>query len=137
MKLTENETIDYLRIHLTNEGWKINNADICFGQKQGIDLKATKDGKTMLVEVKGAVADSKSPTSKNKDKFDSGQIKTHFGMAIVKMLVEKNKDSKNILAIAHPDDEDIRRVIGNLIPYLKNLSIRHYWVSETKLNLEV
>jgi len=80
------------------------------------------------VRCKGARAGDGAPTKK-REHFDSDQIKTHFGKAIVKMLEEKAKNSKVGLAIAHPDDGDIKKAIGNMIPFLQNFGIKYYWVS--------
>lgn len=125
-KLTENQTIEILMNHLENNGWKIES--YCLGQTRGHDIVAAKNGEVMFMEVKGAKADDSSPTKK-RSHFDSGQVKTHFGKAIVKMLEERFKNPTVTLAIAHPDDENIRKAIGNLTPQLKELNIHHYWVS--------
>lgn len=80
------------------------------------------------MEAKGAKASNISPT-KRREYFNSGQIKTHFGKAIVKVLEEKLLNPKAILAIAHPDDSSIRKSIGHIIPFLKTLGIKHFWIS--------
>ncbi len=126
-KLTENQTIKILMTYLVKNGWKIDS--YCLGQTKGCDIVASKNENIMLMEVKGAKADENSPTKK-RNYFDSGQIKTHFGKAIVKMLEERFKNPGVILAIVHPDDENIRKAIGHLTPQLKDLNMRHYWVSE-------
>ncbi len=126
-KLTENQTIELLMKYLIKLGWRIESH--CLDQTRGIDIVASKNEETMLIEVKGARAGDYSPTKK-RDYFDSGQIKTHFGKAIVKMMEERFKNTKSTLAIAHPDDENIRKAIGNLTPLLKGLDIKHFWVSE-------
>lgn len=41
-----------------------------------------------------------------------------------------NKNSQHIYAIAHPDDELIRKTIGHIIPQLEKLNIKHYWVKK-------
>ena len=126
-KLTEDETVKILADYLGKCGWTIKS--LCFGQARGNDIVASKSNAMLIVEVKGARASDNSPTKKRKH-FDAGQIKTHFGAALVKILQEKHLNPKNKLAIAHPDDEDIRRTIGHLIPFLSILNIKHYWVSD-------
>ena len=71
--------------------------------------------------------------TKKREHFDSGQIKTHFGKALVKMLHEKSLNPKAKLAIAHPDDDDIKKAIGHIIPFLKSLGITHFWVSQNQV----
>jgi hypothetical protein len=126
MKLTEDEVVKLLMKHLEKEGWNINS--FCLGQKHGTDIIASKSNIQLIVEAKGAKASESSPTKK-RDYFDSGQIKTHFGKAIVKILEEKHKNPKSELAIAHPNDTDLRKTIGHLLPYLKTIGIKHFWIS--------
>lgn len=126
MKLTEDEIVIILRSHLEKDGWNIES--FCLGQERGIDIVASKSSVQLIVEAKGAKASDSSPT-KIREHFDSGQIKTHFGKAIVKILEEKYKNPKSELAIAHPDDPDLRKTIGHLLPYLKKIGIKHFWVS--------
>ena len=125
-KLTEDETVTFLADHLKQNGWTVDS--FCLGQKHGCDIIASKSNSTLIVEVKGARAGDNSPTKK-REHFDIGQIKTHFGKALVKALEEKYLNPKNKFAIAHPDDKDIRRTIGHLTPFLKTLGIKHFWVS--------
>ena len=126
VKLTEDETVTLLATHLQKCGWTVDS--FCLGQKHGCDIIASKSKSVLIVEVKGARAGDNSPTKK-RDFFNSGQIKTHFGKAIVKILEEKKLNPSNNLAIAHPDDNDIRRAIGHLTPFLKTLGVKHFWVS--------
>lgn len=125
-KLTEDETILILMKHLEADGWGI--VSHCLGQTRGHDIVAHKLDSVLLIEVKGARASDNSPT-KRRFYFDSGQIKTHFGKAIVKILDDKHLNPLANFAIAHPSDSMIRRAIGHLTPYLKSLEIQHFWVS--------
>lgn len=124
--MTEDETIILLMKYLENEGWNVDAH--CLGQTRGCDIEASKAGTRIYIEVKGARAGDDAPT-KRRQHFDSGQIKTHFGKAIIKVLEDKNKYPGSEFAIAHPDDKDIRKAIGNLIPYLNNIGVKHFWVS--------
>lgn len=126
MKLTENEVVTILMDYLQNEGYKIDS--YCLGQTHGKDIVAEKDNQKLIVEAKGAMASNQSPT-KTRKQFDSSQIKAHFGRALVKVLEEKYSEPSSVVAIAHPEDEYIRKLIGHLSPFLKSLGIRHYWVS--------
>jgi len=132
LKLTENETILLLVEHLKLDGYTIES--YCLGQSKGCDIVAKKNDKNIYIEVKGARANDNSPT-KRREYFNSGQIKTHFGKAIVKILsdINKSKNSNSQYAIAHPKDNDIIKAIGHLTPYLRNLNIKHYWVSKTEI----
>ncbi|MEO6150771.1 MAG: hypothetical protein ABIP28_11440 [Mucilaginibacter sp.] len=125
-KLTEDETIGILMNHLIKDGWVIDSH--CLGQTKGCDIITSKNGEKLYIEVKGAKAGDKSPTKK-REYFDSGQIKTHFGKAIVKILDDKYLNPNSNFAIAHPNDTAIKKSIGNLTPFLKEIGIKHFWVS--------
>ena len=126
IKLTEDEVVKILIGYLKSHGWTIDS--FCLGQTHGKDIVASKANSTLIVEAKGAKASDSSQT-KRREYFDSGQIKTHFGKALVKVLDEKHLNPKAKLAIAHPDDTAIRNTIGHLIPFLKTFGIKHFWVS--------
>jgi hypothetical protein len=126
MKLTEDEIVNFLMDYLKRSQWNIDSH--CLGHAHGCDIVASRNNTELVVEVKGARASENSPIRKRQH-FDSGQIKTHFGKAIVKILEEKYHRPKSKFAIAHPEDGDIRKIIGHLVPFLKNLGIKHYWVS--------
>ena len=113
--------------HLENEGYSIES--YCLGQSRGYDIVAIRNNEKLLIEVKGAKAHKDSPT-KRRDFFNSGQIKTHLGKAIIKCLETKVSYPDAIIAIAHPEDEQIRKAIGGIIPELNKIGIIHYWVSE-------
>ena len=130
-QLTENQTIRYLVRHLENEKWTIGE-NFRLSHQRGIDAEARKGNTVMLIEVKGAKAHKNAPTKKRK-KFSGGQINAHFGAAIVKVLKLQNDDPKALIAIAHPDDAFLRKHLTPLIPYLKMLGCRHYWVSKTAI----
>ena len=118
--------------HLVSRSWSIES--YCLGQKRGYDIVATRSGERLYVEAKGAKASDNSPTKKRKF-FDSGQIKDHFGKALVKSLETKVKFPNAIVAIAHPDDKDIRRTIEGTIVLLKNIGIVHFWVGTKSIKL--
>jgi hypothetical protein len=127
MKLTEDEVIQLLIKHLEKHDWTVGDK-YCLGGKHGIDIEASKNGMRMLIEAKGAKASDTAP-HKKREKFDSGQIKVHFGKALVKVLHDKIKNPDAIVAIAQPDDADVRRVNGDIVPLLKEMGIKHFWVS--------
>ncbi len=111
--------------HLTKQGWKIDSH--CLGRTRGVDICASKGSQQLIIEAKGAKSGLDNPT---RLKFDSGQIKTHFGKALTKALTEKYKNPNAIVAIAHPFDDDIKKAISHLIYYLSQLNIKHFWVHE-------
>lgn len=125
-KLTEDQTIKILIEFLKKDFWEIESC--CFGQERGIDIVARKKGKRLYIEVKGAKASEKAPTKKS-DYFNSTQIRTHFGVAIIKAIKTQNRYPKDLVAIAQPDDDYIRKVLDGVVPALKKLNIIHFWVN--------
>lgn len=132
-KLTEDETVELLINYLATEEYDI--ISYCKGSKRGIDIVAKKENKKLLIEVKGAKANHDSKIKK-RPYFDSGQIKDHFGKAIVKALEMKTDNPNADIAIAQPDDELIRKHLTKSISHLKKLDIKHFWVSKNKIKLE-
>jgi hypothetical protein len=125
-QLTEDDTIKILMKYLVSENWKIESH--CLGQQRGYDIVANKGIEKLIIEVKGAKANDKSPT-KRRHHFDSGQIKSHFGKAIIKSFETQNVFPNAQVAIAHPDNEYLRKVIGTLITNINNAGITHFWVN--------
>ena len=126
-KLTEDETVELLMKHLENDGYNI--ISFCKGHKRGTDIIAEKNNRKLLVEVKGARANHNSKIKK-RPYFDSGQIKDHFGKAIVKSLEVKSEYPDCDIAIAHPEDDLIKKHINKSVQHLKKLEIFHFWVSK-------
>lgn len=113
---------------LSNRGWKILEMNL--GHKHGPDILARKGGNRIIVESKGSKGNPKSPVTTRK-RFDSGQIKDHFGKAIVKVLEERYKDPNAIVAIAHPDDEYIRKVLNDAAEEVRKMGIILFWVKSS------
>lgn len=124
-KILEDQIIDILIQWLENKGWKIE--DYCKGRKRGIDILAKKGNRTFIIEAKGAKGNPEHKTTK-KEGFNSSQLNTHLGVAIIKVLKERNNYPGAQIAIAHPDDEYIRKVLAPVIPDLKKVGIRFLWV---------
>ena len=126
-KLTEDETVELMMDFLKSDGYKI--LDYCKGHKRGIDITAERNNRKLLIEVKGARANHNSKIKK-RPYFDSGQIKDHFGKAIVKSLEVKSDYPDCDIAIAHPEDDLIKKHINKSVQHLKKLEIFHFWVSK-------
>lgn len=98
-KLTENRTIELLMLYLVQQGYQIES--FCLDQTRGYDIVAKRKSEKLFIEVKGAKAHKDSPT-KLQDFFNSGQIKTHIGKAIIKCLETKVTFPNAKIAIAPP-----------------------------------
>lgn len=125
MKLTENEVVRYLSEYLKRNDWSI--VSFCLGQTHGVDIVAEKEGQVLLIEAKGARANDIALTKK-REKFNAGQIKSHYGVAIIKAIELKKKNPSAIIAIAQPLDMDIKKAIGDIASEIEKLGIKHIWV---------
>ncbi len=125
--LIEDSVIDILCEYLKNSGW--GSIKKKKGHKRGVDIEASKNGKILIVEAKGAKGSPNSPVTK-KSKFSSGDIKTHFGKALVKVLEEKNKNPDIDIAIAYPNNEYIKKVLIYATPEIKKFGIKLFWISD-------
>ena len=132
-KLTEDEVVVYLSNWLQSKGWTITEK--CTGHTHGIDILAEKDGKKLFVEAKGARGNPKSHVT-TREYFDSGQLKTHLGKAIIKLLELKSKYPGNLYAIAQPDDEYLREHLEHIIQELNKLGFMIYWVKSAEEIIE-
>ena len=133
-QLTEDETIQILMKYLQSENWTIES--YCLGQQRGYDIVANRNNEKLIIEVKGAKANDKSPTKK-RESFDSGQLKTHLGKAVIKSFETQNNYPNAKVAIAHPDNSYIRKTIGNIIKNINKAGIIHFWVnSDGKIEIE-
>lgn len=99
----------------------------CLGSTRGNDIEAAKDGKLLIVEAKGAKGNLSTTT---RSKFDSGQIKTHFGKALVKVLEQRALNPSAQIAIAHPHDEYLMSVLATVRPEVSKLGIKMFWVKD-------
>lgn len=128
-KLTEDETIMLLIEHLKQNDWEI--VSYCLGQQRGYDVVAlNSSGQKLYIEAKGAKASDDSPTKK-RIYFNSGQIKDHFGKAIVKSLETQLEHPNAKVAIAHPHDPDIIKNIGRLASHIGAFGIAHLWIKSS------
>jgi len=133
VKLTENEVIDFLCVWLKNKDWKI--LEKSKGHSRGVDIKAMKNKKTLIIEAKGSKGSPSSPVT-TRPYFDSGQIKDHFGKAIVKVLEEKHTNPSAIIGIAHPNDGYLRGHIEAAACEVRKFGIKLYWVESPSVVIE-
>jgi hypothetical protein len=130
IKMTEDDVVLALKAWLERDKWTVMK--YCTGMQRGIDIDATNGKRRLLIEAKGAKGNSKVKHT-TRSKFDQGQIRVNLGVAIVKCLEMKRDNPDAEVAIAQPDDEDIRRCIKTLVPRLAELGIKHYWVTPNGL----
>jgi hypothetical protein len=128
--LTENDVVSAVCNKLKAVDFEIKQA--LHTSEQGIDIIAVKDRYILLIEAKGETSASKTSSRYGKP-FSQSQIKNHIGKALlaVSKILSENKDSKEIgVAIALPDNEGHKKVIGEIEYTLKKLGVFVFWVKD-------
>lgn len=128
-KLTENEVIDYLSKWLKDKGWTILKT--AKDHSHGVDIFAQKGKEILVVEAKGSKGNPKSSVTV-RQQFTKGQLETHLGKALVKILKERHKRPNATFAIAHPDDDYIHKCLKDIIPEIIKCNIKFFWVKSSK-----
>ncbi len=127
VELTEDETIDFLVEWLEKGGWEITN--YTHGHEHGNDIEVKRNGEFLIVEAKGSKPDPKR--YHKHEIFNSGQIKNHLGMALVKILEERHLHPNHKFAIAFPEDEKIDKCLKKALDEIKKIGIKLYWVTSS------
>jgi hypothetical protein len=124
-QLTEDQVIDFLSTWLSKKGWK--KSEMSTGHKKGLDLKVSRGREVMIIEAKGSKANPKA-YNKTRDRFDSGQVKDHFGKALVKVLEQHNQHPEWTVGIAQPDEPYIRKCLQYVVREARKIGILLFWV---------
>jgi Holliday junction resolvase-like predicted endonuclease len=122
--LTENDVVDAVARHLTNNGWTILQTRTTL--QHGIDILAQKDGETLAIEAKGG-GSARAGTARYGQHFTANQKRTHVAVAILTAM-QVISDGKHRAAIALPDDPDHSRLVERVNPALKRLGVTVYLV---------
>lgn len=110
---------------LTDRGWV--TVPVTHTAAQGVDITATKAGRRLLIEAKGA-GSSKPGTSRYGKPFHSGQVEISIAAAIYKALSVEPPD---LGAIALPDLPLFHKKLNEgIAANLRQLGIPIFWASE-------
>jgi len=124
--LTEDNVIDAVRDHLTEDGWQI--VERATVTQRGHDLVAERGGRRIIIETKGA-GSSKPGTARFGQEFDRGQVFDHVGKAVLKALrVVSAGEAQG--AIALPGNDDHRSEVRRVADALAQLGVVVFWVTE-------
>jgi hypothetical protein len=123
--LTEDEVSLAVRSHLENDGWTIRSWAAAIGRKHGNDIVAERDGRQLIIEVKGETS-SDSKSNRFGFAFSSTQVTSHVAIAAYKALQVVSTGVQ--AGIALPDERLHRRTLGSIQPALSGLGISVFWV---------
>lgn len=134
--ITENEIVEKVTDFLESKGYRITQS--LTTNQQGIDIIAEKEFEILYVEAKGETSASKT-SNRFGLPFNRNQVKTHISVALLatmKVISSLPAGSKTKVGIALPDTEEQRLVINKIIPALKKLEIKIFWVTNNTVLIE-
>ena len=102
----EGNVVDALARFLANEGWEIVNKADTHSKERGVDIHATREDATLLVEAKGYPSvDYRDPrrAGQTKRTNPSSQAQQWYSHALLKALRLQTKFPDAIVALAFPD----------------------------------
>jgi Holliday junction resolvase-like predicted endonuclease len=125
--LYEGDVVDSVISYLKNEGYEILSH--CYPHQKGYDIVAKKDGKLLYVEAKGSTS-SNPKSSRYKIGFNSTQMKVHVAEAIYKSMRTINEKPDCDVGIALPSSDTHKKLVAHVLPSLKKLGIKIFWVDD-------
>lgn len=132
--LTENEVVEKVVEYLKQQGYVIEQN--LGTTEKGIDIIASKDGKTLCIEAKGGT--SAQVNSKRFGLgFNKNQVKSHVSVAILASMKVLADGSNREVGIALPDDKLHRELIKLIHPSLKKLGIKIFWASKDQVLVSI
>ena len=126
--LNENDVVNFVSIYLEKKGYKIEQK--LTTTQRGIDIVAHHPEKgCCCVEAKGATSSKKDSNRYNKE-FNSSQVKTHIGVAILRSFQTKQQHTTSLVVIALPNNQKHKAIIESVRVPLMNSGIQVFWVNE-------
>lgn len=117
--------------HLLADGWTIMSAADTASQEHGIDVVAEREGRRLLVEVKGYPGKiyARGPkTGQPKPTAPTLQAKHWFSDALLKALRTREKDPAAVVALAFPDMPRCRSLLAEVHGSLTTLDVAVFLV---------
>lgn len=127
----EGNVVDALAIHLADAGWEITTKADTRSKERGVDIQATKDARTLLVEAKGF------PSKYYRDPVKGEQVKPTnptnqaqqwYSHALLKALRLQSKHPNSSIALAFPDFPRYRSLYAETSAALTKLDVALYFV---------
>jgi hypothetical protein len=119
--------------YLNADGWRIGWVSDTATKEQGDDIRATKDGRTLRVEVKGwptvGYADP-ARASETKRTRPSTQAGHWYSQALLHVVRDLGKHPKDLVAIALPDWPRFRNLVSETEAPLRQLGISVLFVRD-------
>ena len=115
--LSEDEVKAAVKAHLERGGWTVQ---VAWGRERGVDIRATRDGETLLIEAKGEAANPPQ--------------QVNYFIGALGELVQRMNDPQATYGLALPENRQYQGLVGrlpamarerlNLVVYFVNVSER-------------
>lgn len=131
--LWEGNIVDALARNLAGAGWKIEGQADTRSKERGIDLRASKEGRTLIVEAKGYPSKSyRDPrrASEHKTTNPVNQAQHWYSHALLKVLRLQTAYPQAKVALAFPDLPRYRTLFDETKIGLEKLGIAMLLVNE-------
>lgn len=122
----EGNVVDALARSLAGKGWKIESQADTRSKEQGVDLRASKNGTTLLVEAKGYPSTSyRDPrrAAEHKPTNPMNQAQQWYSHALLKVLRLQTAHPQAKVALAFPDFPRYRALFGETKLALEKLGV--------------
>ena len=119
--------------YLKTEGWTIECVSDTATKEQGDDIRATKDGRTLRVEVKGWPTigyGDPSRAAETKRTRPSTQAGHWYSQALLHVIRDLGKHPDDMVAIALPDWPRFRNLVADTEGSLRRLGVTVLFVAE-------
>jgi hypothetical protein len=115
-----------MRGHLESQGWKIESEANTATKEPGDDIRATRDGQTMVVEVKGYPSDGYADPGRSgevKPTSPTTQARHWFAQALLRSVRTVASRPDAVVAMAFPAKATYRRLLTESSSALQRLGI--------------
>jgi hypothetical protein len=130
----EGNVTDALAKYLRSEGWAVVSQADTRSRERGVDLHVAKDGREMVIEVKGYPSSSyRDPARAGQPKATapSSQAQQWYSHALLKVLRLQTSHPACVAAMAFPDFPRFRSLFRETKKGLARLGIVVFFVSQS------
>lgn len=126
--LFESDVINFVCDYLEKNDYQILQR--LYGYQKGVDIKAEKSSRLILIEAKGETSEDKRTKRYGKE-FSNSQVHKHVSVALYKcseMLTSFENDSNFIVAMALPFNKNHINALNKISKVISTLEIVVFWV---------
>jgi len=126
--LTENDVVKYVCEYLQDNDYRIEQK--LTTSQTGVDIIAqNQNGQKIYIEAKGATSSKKSSSRFGKE-FNTSQVKSHIGVALVATFKLKQQFQNAEVVIALPGNDTHKNLISSMREPLLKSGVSIFFVHE-------